>query len=66
MTNGIDRYLYQAKSGAIYLARGRYATRLTHAQLWQLGLALPDLHQLNDFDEDAYLDAYKSEKEATP
>ena len=64
MTAGIQNlYLYQARDGAIYIAHGRNRTRLTHAQLWQLGIDLPNLHDLNDFSEDEYLAAYKAEKD---
>jgi len=53
-------WLYQAKNGAIYLANGSQATRLTHEQIHELCLTIPDLYELDCFDYDLYRKAYET------
>jgi len=53
-------WLYQARNGAIYLANGSQATRLTHEQIHELCLTIPDLCALEGFDYDLYRKAYET------
>lgn len=51
--------VYQAINGCVYLTMGHSTTKLSTDQIEELGI---DVYSLKDFDHDAFVRAYASEK----